>query len=237
MEKRDSIAVKGLTDDFSHKEIIDTFFGKSVPGKFGKKSPKKHKRTQILIAAIILSVLALSAIIIILYKVRVFDYRKETAVSKFRYSENIIKNGQIKRPLIEEARFDGDARGKSSFLKNSARLVNSGEYGRASLTVKFWEPLDLEGKNILILGRAEHGTKKINLILKDSQNRFYECPNICFSSSWNLKHVYLGKRRGFDLGRVGELKVEFGSHTAGNEKNSTIYLKDITIRNRKSQTK
>jgi len=72
--------------------------------------------------------------------------------------------------------------------------------------------------------------QKINLILKDFQNRFYEYPGIRFSPNWNLKHVYLDKTGDIDLKRIKELELEFGSLTAGNKKNSTIYLRDIIIR-------
>ena len=37
-------------------------------------------------------------------------------------------------------------------------------------------------------------------------------------------------RRDFDLGTVKEIKIEFGSYTAGNEKGSVIYLDDISVR-------
>lgn len=217
-------------EDIAPKEIIDTFFKKSAQDHPQKPPPKKRKKVLLLIAFALLLTLAFSIIIIILYRQRGISYNQQVSLSKFHYSEYIIKDGQINRFDIEEVYFEGDAREKSSFLQDSVKLVNFGDYGRAALTMRFKEFLNLGGKNILILARAESGRKLLDLILKDAQNRFYEFPEISFSPNWNMKHIYLDEKKHFDLKKIKEIKLEFGSHTAGNEENSTIYIKNITVR-------
>ncbi len=212
------------------KEVIDTFFKKAA-GISEEKKPKNRKKTLLFIISLSSLALVLSTISIILY---IIPYNKKVpktvALNRFPYTGHVVKNGLVNRFNIIEARFGGGASRKSAFLKNSIELTNSGNEGRASLIIKFREYLDLDGKNILILARAKYGTKKINLILKDFQNRFYEYPGIQFSPNWNLKHIYLDETRGIDLKRIKELELEFGSLTTGNKENSTIYLKDLTVR-------
>ncbi len=216
------------------KEVIDTFFRKAagIPQKEKpEEKPKNHKKTLLFILFLSSLVLVLSTIIIILY---IIPYKKKVpktvALNRFHYTDPVVKNGLVNRFNTIEAHFDGGASRKSAFLKNSIELTNPGNEGRASLIIKFREYLDLDDKNILILARAKYGTKKINLILKDSQNRLYEYPGIQFSSNWNLKNIYLDEARDIDLKRIKELELEFGSLTTGNKENSTIYLKDITVR-------
>jgi len=215
------------------KEIIDTFF-REAAGLPQKNARKKGKKTLLLIISLISLSLALSAIIIILYiisyKGKEPGFNKTVNVNKARYTENIVKNGLINRSNIVEVRFDGDASKKSAFLKNSIELTSSGTRGRAALIMKFGERLDLGGKDILILARTKYGTKKMKLILTDVQNRYHEYPDMRFSPNWNIKHVYLDNTGDIDLKGIKELRLEFGSLTAGNNENSTMYLKDITVR-------
>jgi len=219
------------------QEIIDTFFKKESPQeKPIEKPPAKRKLPvgklfPLLIAYATLAALALSVIIIILYNKRSQSVTARPEIPQLvSYTEDIIKNAQVDRFKVEEIFFEGDAKKKSSFSENAITLTNFGSYGRASLVMRFNEPLDLENKNLLILARAKHGTKKLNLILKDSKNASYEFKGESFSVNWSLKNVYLGESRDIDLKNIKELKLEFGRHTAGNEKGSTIYLKNITTR-------
>jgi hypothetical protein len=204
------------------QEIIDTFFnGSSQDTGEGEIS----KKAFFIVLSLLALSLVLSAIIIILY---IIPYKQKTAAFKeaaasenSRYTEHLVKGGLINRESIEEVRFEGDAGEKSAFLKNSIELISSGSPDKASLVMKFTESTDLGGKNILIIARAKHGTKKMRLTLKDSRSRFYERPAIEFSPNWSLRHVYLDKTEGVDLKSIEELRLEF---------DSTIYLKDITVR-------
>ena len=244
MEGRNSFKIKGLmTDRMADRlkdlpqEVIDTFFKTTAGDVAQKKPPKKPKKALLFIASALSLSLVLSAIILILYiipyKQKRAGFKEARDLNRPLYAGHVVKSGLVNRQSIEEAYFDGDAAKKSAFLKNSIALTSAGTHGRASLIMRFREYIDLDDKNILILARAKYGRKKINLILKDFQNRFYEYPGIEFSPNWNLKHVYLNKVSEVDLKRIKELKLEFGSFTAGNRENSTIYLKDITVRGRR----
>ena len=216
------------------QEIVDTFFKKTSGGKAQEKSPKKPKKALFFTVYILSLLLVLSVIIRILYiipyKQKRAGFKEASDLTRPLYIRHVVKSGLINRQSVEEVYFDGDAAKKSAFLKNSIALTNAGAHGRASLIMRFREYIDLDDKNILIMARAKYGRKKINLILKDFQNRFYEHPGIEFSPNWGLKHVYLNKVSEVDLRRIKELRLEFGSFTAGNRENSTIYLKDITVR-------
>lgn len=208
------------------QEIIDTFFGKTETMPPAKK-PRGRRITATTVGSIL--ALALCVIFIILYTKRPHRTPYDN-IDINRYQYSIIEDGQVDRGNIERIYFDGDARGKSSFLKNSIQLVNSGEYGRAALVITFYTPVDLDRKTILIQARAQYGAKKIDLILKDDKNRFCDFPGMTLSSNWNVKQARLEKREYFDMTRTKELRIEFGSNTTGNNQDATIYLKRITIR-------
>ena len=217
-------------EDFIHKEIVETFFKKSIHDIPQKNTFEINKKVALILLGVLLLGLVLSPIIIILYNKSTNALGKKAALAEIHYSKKIIKNGHINRSDIEETFLDGDARAKSSFLKNNIKLVNSGPEGRAALVIRFREPLDLENKHVLVTARAEHGTKKLKLIVKNSKNRFYEFSDLSFSSNWNMKYIFTGKKHDFDLKNVKEMKFEFGSNTAGNEQGSILYLKDLAVK-------
>lgn len=217
-------------EDFIHKEIVETFFKKSIHDVPHKKTFEINRKTAIIALVALFSALVLSPIIIILYRKSVDSLGEKSALTEIYYSKKIIKNGRINHSDIEETFLDGDAKAKSSFLKVSIKLVNSGPAGRAALVMRFREPLDLEDKHLLVTARAQNGTKKAKIILKNSKNRFYEFADMSFSSNWNMNNIFTGKKHDFDLKSIKELKFEFGSNTAGNKEDSILYLKDLTVR-------
>ena len=228
MEKRNSNKTEKMNKDSSYNAILDTFFSKSTPGKTStQKKPKAHDiLKRYLVSAFVLA-LALSAIIIIIYMKLVVT---APLINKGEYLEEIIKDGELNRNLIKEAYFDGDAVRKSSFLKNKIKLINYGKYGWAALMLVFEEPVNLEEKSLLITAKTKHGTKKANLILKDSVGRFVKFSDIPIRSDWSLKHIDLSEKDDFDLKTVTWMKIEFGNFSTKNPQNATIYIKDIVVR-------
>lgn len=215
----------------SDKVIVDTFFNTGTHNPHQKKRPKKRSKLIPFMGLLFVSALVLSVIIIILYNSKKHSHLAGyAALDKTPFMRNIVKGGEIDRANVEEAYFDGDAKEESSFLKNSVKLVNSGRHGRAAFVIKFRDDVDLYRKNILVLARANHGFKKIKLILKDDRSRFYEFGDMTFSPEWTKRNVYLEKGEYFDFKKIKELKLEFGSFTAGNDKNTVFYLKDIIVR-------
>ena len=217
-------------EDFIHKEIVETFFKKSIHDIPDGNTFGINKKIALILIGVLLSGLVLSPIIIILYNKSSSATGKKAALAGIYYFKKIINNGRINHTDIEETLLDGDAKEKSSFLKNNIKLVNSGPESRAALVIRFREPLDFENKHLLITARAQHGTKKIKLIVKNSKNQFYELGDLSFSSNWNMKYVFTGKKHDFDLKNIKEMKFEFGSNTAGNEQGSTLYLKDLAVK-------
>jgi len=217
------------------KKIINTFFKKKEKNVPDEKNPPSHfKRNLAIGIAIFIAIsviIALSVSVIILYNRTNNLVITQIVPPPVKFAPgDLIKDGKLNRQLIEKAYFDGDAKEKSEYLDTSIKLVNLGEHGRASLVLEFKEPLDFEEKNILINARSGGGLKKIDLILKDTGNRFYEFSDMYFSTNWSLKHVFLNPRRRFDLKNTTLLKLEFGHYTAGNKKGSVIFVKDINLR-------
>lgn len=213
-------------DGLLHKEIIDTFFEKS--SRNTKKLPRKRKPNPIFLASVAVLIIAIFSGIVIVYIRGVKHGSFEEGAAYYR--KDIIKKGVLNRDYVEDIYFDGDAKDKSSFAKNSVILVNSGNYGRASLVMTLRDGTDLEGSSLLITAKAERGIRKIDVILKDSQNHFYEYSNLLFSPNWDLRHIYLNRKDNFDLKNVKQMKIEFGSFTTGNQQNSVLHIKDMVVR-------
>ena len=215
-----------------HKEIVDTFFRKSTPKKQPDRGRQKKKHMSLFIVLTAVIALAFFVIISILYirKLSYHNHNKQPKAVTFLYSENILKNGSINRGNVGEVYFKGDAKAKSSLLKNSIRLVNSVSSGEASFVIKFRGLLNFDGKNILLLARTEHGINKVRLALKDSENRIYISPNMDIATEWGLKHIFMHGKTDFDLKHVKEMELEFGRRATGNKNNSVIYIKNLTVR-------
>jgi len=215
-------------DDFLNKEIIDTFFKKSVHARPKKKKPRK-KLFLFVFAA--LAALIPAVIIAGIYIKNVLPKAMDRPAPIYR-PEYIMQNGRINYSKTKKIYFDGDAKEKSAILGFSAKLVNSVASGNASLTVVFQKPVDLTGKLLFLSGKAAEGEKNIDIILRDANGRFLEFPGIIFFSDWASRHIYLNTKNNFDLKKVKELKIAFGLRDTGNAPGAVIYIKDIIISSR-----
>lgn len=218
----------GKMDDLLNKEIIDTFFKKSVPDVPKKKKARKQV---VLFVSAALAVFGLVSIIAAFYIKSILPKAIDRPAAVYR-PEYIMRNGRINYSKTERIYFDGDTRGKSALLGFSARLVNSGASGNASLTVVFKKPADLAGKLLFLSGKAVEGEKNITIILIDTEGRFLEFPGVRFFPDWASRYIYLNTKNNFDLGKVKEVKIEFGSRDTGNVRGSVIYIKDIIFSSR-----
>lgn len=230
--------IKGIfqeaKDPYLPKEVIDVFF-KNAPGKpvhkgKSKKHKKSHKKLMFSVASFLLLALVLSSIIIILYKKYTVAAGTGSHQPTSAYTETLLKDGVVNRAKVERMYFDGDASEKSSFEEKDITLIATGAHGRAGLIMQFRKPIDLTDRNILLKARTKYGTKKLKILVKDSKNRYYEFSPVYLYSDWDIKNIRVTKARNFDLTGIKEMKFEFGRYTAGNEKNTTIYLKNVSLR-------
>jgi len=216
-------------DDFLDKEIIDTFFKKSVSEPKKKKKPRKKLFLYISAAV---AVLVPALIITSVYVKNILSKAMERPASLYR-PEYILRNGKINYFKTEKIYFDGDAKEKSAILGFTAKLVNSGSSGNASLTAVFKKPIDLTGKLLFLSGKTAEGEKNIVMVLKDIEGRFLEFPGVDLFSGWASKHIYFNNaKNNFNLKKVKELKITFGLRDTGNAPDTVIYLRDVIISSR-----
>ena len=225
---------ENLYDSVSHKEIVDTFFKKTSPvaSPPSKKAKKKKPYLILFFAAfLLLAFLAASAIIFIgalnYGKSGLNDYGGARSAI-----ESFIGSGAINRAYVKEARFDADAQDKSSFLKSSIRLVNQENLGRAAFLITLKDRTSLKDKSILITAKSESGLAYFKLLLKDEKGNYFTVKKVNLAPSWTREHIFIrpGKNTTFDFFGVSEMKIEFGSKTAGNNPGAVIYLKDLAVR-------
>lgn len=215
-------------DDIFHKEIIDTFFGKSEKPTHAKKIPPLKKDLKpAIITALILSAGLVFLISLIIVK---FLPARETAPYDNRFYSKIVYNGIFDRNLVETFAFEGDAKANSMILRNSIKLVNTEKLGWARATFDLNASYDLSNSNMLIMGRTKAGRKSVILIMSDTKNRICEFPNIIFSPGWEWKNIESREADDFDFKNVKSIAIEYGKEIAGNDNGAIIYIKEIGVR-------
>jgi hypothetical protein len=199
-------------DDFAHKEIVNTFFG--------RKKRKKSKRP----ALLLLSGLLLVLILVFIVMAQKYEQKKE-----YLPVFNILRGGKLNYSLVERVYYEGGAKEKSALLAFSAKLVDFGDSGHAAFVVVFKEPVDFSGKVLLVSAKTEDGRKNIRVALMDSAERIYEIPAIRLESDWCSSYIALTKNNGFGLREVKELRFVLEINKTEGTQGSTIYIKDIIL--------
>jgi len=237
------------SDDYFHKEIVETFFGKSVPDtdilpkKAELKRPEKKqvvltkipsaKKNLTLYKFIPMSFLLFLAVLVIggvyFYFTAFSPDEKIIASQKTGGYTRFLYSGDFNRSIVSSFYFEGDAREKSVLLNNSIKLINSRSEGWARAVFNFTEPVDFSKEDMLIFARSEPRTAQISVALVDENGNKVRSP-VSLTPSWEWRTVGVKHLNNFDLSRVNAVMIEFGYVTTGNLDNSVIYIKNFGIR-------
>ena len=112
-------------------------------------------------------------------------------------------------------------------------LNNPQKYGWAELSIDFKFPIDLSMRKLSLSLRGNVGGEKINVVLRDMEDRSFRVNDLSLSSNWNDKIIDLEKAKGeIDLSKINHLRVECGY--AGESIKSSpvgvvVYVKDIGL--------
>lgn len=235
-------------DDLFHKEIIETFFGKTQaqpprteqaqkPPVIKKPEVKPQKKRFHSSALIYISVLA--AGLIALFGVfrsvgnigRPADAKGLDSGSK-AYVE-IFSDGMFDKNLVNSFSFEGDSKEGSLFLNNSLLLTNTGHLGWARASFSFKEPQDFTGGYVLLFAKSSPGVRHTMFVMTDEKSRKTFAP-LTLSPNWEWKRVDLKEQPisgDFDFTKIKAFDIELGYDATGNSRNTKIYIKNIGIRN------
>jgi len=218
-----------LKEDALYTHIADTYFHQ-------KHRPKTKKRKQFpLIDNIarfsitaVLMIICLAALISAVS----FSHSRYTTYlkNKFVSSKNInlLHNGAVNREIIKNFEFRGYAKnGESRISKGLVILNNPQKYNWADLSIDFKFPVDVSRRTLELALRGNVGGERVNIALRDVNNRAARLNDMSLSSNWTEKLIHLKYMKGeIDLSRVNHLRIECGYvGESAKEKNSPINVK------------
>jgi len=248
-----------VNDDIFHKEIIETFFGKSrISGKPKvepaqkiekpvdaqpslKDAPQKTevkalpvvKRTvkmNYVLTGILGGVVFAALIGAALFLS--FNTKQDAGSEGIVRTSNYVKylaNGVFDRGFIKNLYFDGDPLNQSRFLRNSLKLTNNGGDGHARAIFVFNEYADFSDGNLLILARSNPGSSVMRVTMTDAFAETHVIA-VTLSPSWQWKNMRVSGNANFDLTKVLGLSVEYISSKTGMLSDTSIYIKEIGFR-------
>ncbi|MFH1593518.1 MAG: hypothetical protein ABID09_02345 [Candidatus Omnitrophota bacterium] len=148
----------------------------------------------------------------------------------------LIKDGKPNTYFIGNISFLGDAVKFSREKSDMFVLVNSKGDGWANLNIELKEPVNLERLDIAYNAKGQIGDERLLLILIDNKNRSFRMERDLSSeltNDWQQYVINLGPANNkVDMKNISVIRVEFGGLTAGNYSSATIFLKDISVKNK-----
>lgn len=233
----DTVKRPSFKDDALYKHIADTYFYQKVRPKSKKKKDTPPLNDLARASMISLALIVSLAILIAMFS---FSRRSYTDAVKKRIAGmkviTILDKGSINKDLIRAIQFRGYAKtGKSSISKNMVTLNNSQKYNWADMSIDFKFPIDVSSRDLSLSLRGNIGGEKINIVLRDTNNRSFRTDGISVPYNWSDKTIPLEKRgSNIDLTKVDHLRIETGyAGESSVQKDSLInvmiYLKDINL--------
>ena len=224
-------------EDALYAHIADTYFHQKNRPKARKKktaAPVKNiGRLSITLLLLIISVILLVTLISFSHN-RYTDYIKKK-ISTMKVIK-LVNNGVINKEIIKSLEFRGHAKkGDSKISRNVIILSNPQKYNWADLSINFKFPIDLSSRSLSMSLRGNVGGEKVNIILRDINNRSARLTDMSLPSNWNDKIIHPNKMEGdIDMTKVNHLRIECGYvGESAKEKDSLInvivYIKNINL--------
>jgi len=158
---------------------------------------------------------------------------KSIADSYLKNEIYITRGGGINKEVVRNSFFKGDAGVFSKLTDDELVLVNSKGHGWGNYIIDLKEPMDFSKRNLNYAVKGKYGDECLVLEIVDGDNRSYRMGDELkepLSDEWK-EHVidFDSAKNILDIKRISSIRFEFGSLTAGNSRNATIFLKDICL--------
>jgi len=210
------LSKKYNSEKFTQDELIKTFFD-TAGGK--RRRLKFRPRASWVIATLAVIIAGLIIVQGILKRREVF----------------FVKEGLPNEILVEGMSYFGDV-DRSEKRENTLVFVNTQGAGWANFNIRLKKPVDMRKRQISYSARGKFGDERLVVILVDAENRTYRIrrtPLKPVKDDWQYYYVNPIIAKGaIDISSIREIKFEFGGLTAGNYPSATIFLKDISIKER-----
>jgi hypothetical protein len=214
--------------------IVDTYFYKKTRKKKNAK-PLKYSLKKILLVAVPASAVALAlAFAVTFFREQYVNFLKDK-VSKSRVIL-LFKNGSLNNEAVRRLEFRGHAKGPSRITREGLIVFNNPrKYGWADMVFNFAFPLDLKGREVVFSAKGRTGGERIDLVLRDRNNRSARISGICMTSGWRTETVTLDDLKdSVELSSITQLRLESAYTGESAEKmdspiDLTIYVKDMQL--------
>lgn len=233
----ENLRKNSFKEDVLDNHIANTYFYQKNRPKIRRKKtafaiPAKMlvhtaAASSIVIATVILAVLTFS----FLHTRYISSLKKRVLNSK---TIRMIERGYVNKEIVKAAEFSGYAKnGTSNMPKDILILSNPKKYRWADLSISFKFPLDLSRRNLSLSLKGAVGGEKINIVLKDANNRSYKLDSVSLSSSWQDKVISLDSlQKDIDISSISQLRIESAyvgesSSQFDSPINVTIYVRNI----------
>ncbi len=145
----------------------------------------------------------------------------------------ILHNGQEDKELVKKLGFYGAC--VSAQERQSLKLINGSFRTWSCMGIDFSYPLDLRGKQIVLILKGKKGGERLELTFRDMFAQDYN-PQLVIvqeeglSDQWQeIKVTPSDYQANIDLSCVVHMGLEFGFSTVQNPAQSTLYVRDIAI--------
>jgi hypothetical protein len=228
-----------LNEDVLYDHIANTYFyqknrPKTAPTKIKNGTYLRYLRR----LYISLSILAVVAIFLVWLGASYFHAKHLNAMKKTVNASStisIITDGLFNRNIIKNFEFRGYAKKGSTISGNSIILNTPKKYNWADFSIDFKFPINFEKSKLLLSLRGNIGGEKVNIVLRDTNNRSARSNDLSLPSNWTDKVFDLNSMNGaVDLSSIDHMRIEYG-HVGESIKDMdspidiTIFVKTITI--------
>lgn len=236
-----SISQKSRLYDSFQEEIANTYLKTS-----GKKPKKAKRRVSLPNIPWVVTLVSLFFSFFIIFSKSNIDIKikilsglpfvnRETATDEFSgvWGKGIffVKGGNANSDIVKKAFFVGDAQALSKVKSDEVILCNSRDRGWANYRLDLKKPIDLNKFDIKYTAKGKAGDERLILMIVDTNNRSYRIEDDLSSKLTDGWHTYSINFKPvgdvIDLANISAIRFEFGTLTAGNESQATIFLKDI----------
>lgn len=223
--------------DVLDNHIADTYFYQKTRPKIRKKKTRSYLKN--LIKFIVPASLTSALIIFLIIAAPLAQSKYHSFLKKQILNAKIIKivnRGIVNKDIIGNYEFRGHAKKDTSGMsRGSIVLDNPKKYNWADLAMNFNFPINLTNRMLALSLRGNIGGERINIVLRDANNKTYRINDLCLSSKWSDKLIRLDNAKGnVDLSSINHMRVECGYvGESAREMDSPIdimvYIKNINL--------
>lgn len=224
--------------DVLDNHIVDTYFYQKTRPKIRKKKTKTYiKNIAKLILPLSVTLLLATCLVIFapILKTKYHSFLKNAIVNA--KTVKIVDRGAVNKDIVQNYEFRGYARKDISpkVPRDAIALTNPKKYNWADMAINFKFPVNLTNRSISLSMRGNVGGERVNIVIRDINNKSYRINDLYLTSKWSSKVIRLDSvKNNIDLSSIDHLRIECGymgesSKEMDSPIDITVYIKNINL--------